>query len=89
MWNFFTDKLPLHHKQDDSEQKWPLPRQFAAKLKNIGLPFFQMQSLPILSIFVHPSLHFFYVVQRFKWLSQYTILLFGHFGCHENYMIFA
>ena len=57
MWNFFTEKLSLQHKQDDSEQKRPLSRRFAINLKNVGLTFFkitQMQSISILSICVHP-----------------------------------
>lgn len=70
MWNSFTEIVSLHHKQDDFDQKRPLPSRFALNLKNAGLIFFkitEMQSVSVLSICLHPCFSFllfysFYVV---------------------------
>ena len=84
--------LWLQHKQDDSEKKRLLSRQFAINLKNRGLTFFkitQMQFVSILSISAHPCLSFlllffcFMLFNSFVWLLQCAILLFGQFGYHK------
>ena len=81
MWNSFTDKLSLRHKQDYSEKN-------SHKLEKRWAAFFQDYQNQSVSdnlrpfVCIHASLCFM-LFNGFKWLLQCFTLLFGHFGCHE------